>query len=196
MSSGDIIGQIFSDDYYADPTVVGRVAEVFGRSPDTKAVYGIQNYLDRATGEVLFRWGRESEPSESKTRMYIPYPTLFVRREVYDKIGLIRKDYRCAMDFELALRLTKFTRPYFLDYTIANMRDMGLSGKNYFTAFKEDIRALWEHKYYFSALALIPRKAIVGILMKLKMKRLIYSIWAKNVTPKDTGSSKTPDDTE
>jgi glycosyltransferase involved in cell wall biosynthesis len=185
MATGDIIGQIFSDDWYADPTVVRRVVEVFQKNPEVKALYGIQDYVDRATVEVLFKWGRDADPSEIKKRPYIPYPTLFCKKEVYEDIGLFRKDYRVAMDYEFEMRLLKYTRPYFLNYTIACMRDMGYSGKNYMQAFKESVKALWEHKYYFAALQMFLRNTAKYILIKFGLERLIYRVWARNVSPRD-----------
>jgi glycosyltransferase involved in cell wall biosynthesis len=186
MSSGDIIGIIHSDDFYADPTVVGRVADVFRQSPHIKALYGSQDFIDPATGKTLLTWGRDSDPSEIKKRMYIPHPTLFVRREVYDEIGPFRLDYKVAMDYEFAMRLTKYTRPYFLKYKIAYMRDIGTSGRQYRQAFNESARALIEHGYYFSALLTLLRNTAKQVLIGLGLKRFLYRLWGKNVSPRKT----------
>jgi glycosyltransferase involved in cell wall biosynthesis len=185
MSSGDIVGILHSDDFYADPTVLGRVAEVFSNSPHIKALYGIQDYVDPVTGKILLTWGRETDPSEIKKRMYIPHPTLFVRRKVYDEIGLFRMDYRVAMDYEFAIRLTKYTRPYFLNYKIACMRDMGTSGKQYLKAFRESVRALAAHGYYYETVLTILRNAAKQVLISLGLKRILYKIWERNVSPND-----------
>jgi glycosyltransferase involved in cell wall biosynthesis len=184
MASGDIIGIIHSDDYYADPAVLGRVAEVFKNSPGVKALYGIQDYIDPATGKTLLTWGRDADPSEIKKRMYIPHPTLFVKKEVYDAIGLFRLDYRVAMDYEFAIRLTKYTRPYFLNYKLACMRDVGTSGKQYQQAFRESVRALAAHGYYFSAAITVLRNAAKLVLIGLGLKRVLYRLWEKNVSPR------------
>ncbi len=184
MSSGEIVGIIHSDDYYADPTVLSRVADAFSHHREVKALYGIQDYIDPATGKTLLTWGRETDPSEIKKRMYIPHPTLFVRREVYETIGLFRLDYRVAMDYEFAIRLTKYTRPYFLNYKIACMRDMGTSGKQHQTGFMESVRALKEHGYYFSALLTILRNTAKQVLIWLRLKGLLYRMWEKNVSPR------------
>lgn len=184
MSSGDIVGILHSDDFYADPTVLGRVAGVFSNSPHIKALYGIQDYVDPVTGKILLTWGRDSDPSEIKKRMYIPHPTLFVRRRVYDDIGLFRLDYRVAMDYEFAIRLTKYTRPYFLNYKIACMRDTGASGRQYRRAFRESARALATHGYYYEVVLTILRNAAKQVLILLGLKRVIYKIWEKNVSPR------------
>lgn len=183
MSSGDIVGILHSDDFYADPTVLGRVAEVFSNSPHIKALYGIQDYVAPVTGKIFLTWGRDSDPSEIKKRMYIPHPTLFVRRKVYDEIGLFRLDYRVAMDYEFAIRLTKYTRPYFLNYKIACMRDMGTSGKQYLKSFREVVKALMEHGYYMAALLTILRNAAKQVLISLGLRRVLYRLWERNVSP-------------
>jgi len=183
MASGEVIGIIHSDDFYADSTVVGSVVELFRRSPTIKAVYGIQDFIDPSTGQVLLTWGRDAEPDEIKKRMYIPHPTLFVRKEAYDAIGLFRKDYRVAMDYEFALRLAKYTRPHFLNYKIACMRDMGTSGKQFNRAFKESVRALFEHGYYVYAGAAILRNMAKQILIWFGLKKLLYKLWERNVSP-------------
>jgi glycosyltransferase involved in cell wall biosynthesis len=159
MATGDLVGIIHSDDFYADRTVLSRVAGVFILHPEVKALYGIQDYIDPVTGKVLLTWGRDAEPSEIRKRMYIPHPTLFVRKEVYNEIGLFRPDYRVAMDYEFALRLTKYTRPYFLNYRVAVMRDMGTSGRLQKQSFREGVKALREHRYYFAAFLSLLRNA-------------------------------------
>jgi glycosyltransferase involved in cell wall biosynthesis len=184
MASGEVVGILHSDDYYADPTVLTRVAGVFALSPQIKALYGIQDYVDPVSGKTLLTWGRDADPSEIRKRMYIPHPTLFVRREVYEEIGLFRPDYRVAMDYEFALRLTKYTRPYFLDYKVAVMRDMGMSGKQSGETFRESVRALVEHRYYFAAFLSGLRNAAKRVLLLLGLKGLLYRIWRKNVSPR------------
>ena len=187
MCTGDVVGQIFSDDWYADQSVIGRVAEVFRKSPEVKALYGIQDYIDRDTGKVMFKWGRDSDPSEIMKRSYIPYPTLFVSRDVYKAIGLFRTDHQVAMDYELMIRLVKHTKPYFLNYTIACMRAMGVSGMQYVTSFKETQRALWENGHYFAAIMMGIRNTAKFILIKLGMSDVLFRLWAGNVSPKAEG---------
>ena len=184
MSSGAIIGIIHSDDYYADNTVIGNVVDAFARDDKIKAVYGVQDYIDPATGRTLLTWGRETAPSEIKKRMYIPHPTLFVRREVYDEIGDFRKDYRVAMDYEFAIRLTKYTTPSFLNYKIARMRDAGASGRQSNNALKESVRALFAHGYYFSSLTTALRNITKQLLIWLGLKKLLYALWERNVSPR------------
>ncbi len=183
MASGEIIGMIHSDDFYSDPTVIRRVVDVFETSGQIKAVYGIQDLINPETGDVILTWGRAEEPSEIKKRMYIPHPTLFVSREVYDAIGLFRKDYRVAMDYEFSLRLTKYTKPHFLNYKIACMRDMGESGKQFSLTLEESVRALFEHGYYVYAAAALVRNIVKRLLVRVGLRKVLYKLWERNVSP-------------
>ena len=183
-ASGEIIGMIHSDDYYADSTVVNRVVEAFNSSKDILIVYGTQDYIHPETKEVLLRWGRDTDPSEIKKRMYIPHPTVFAKKELYDKAGLFPVDYKCACDYEWALRVVKITRPYFIDHTLAAMRDMGVSGTESSTTFRETARALWKHGYYWAYVMMTFRNMAKTILLKLGLKRVIFKIWERSVRPK------------
>jgi hypothetical protein len=88
------------------------------------------------------------------------------------------------MDYEFAIRLTKYTRPYFLNYRIACMRDVGASGRQYRKAFRESVRALTAHGYYFAAFLTVLRNAAKQFLLLLGLKRLLYRLWEKNVSPR------------
>lgn len=186
MSSGDIIALLNSDDYYADGSVVRRVVETFERSEDVGMVYGILNYVDPKTGEVILRWGRDADPSEIRTRMYLPTPTVFSRREIWDKVGFYSEDYNYADDYEWTIRALKNTRPHFLDYTITCMRDMGRSGQNYKEALAETARALKANGYYLDYAKTLVRNFIKIILTELGLKDIIYKVWARNVSLRDS----------
>jgi glycosyltransferase involved in cell wall biosynthesis len=104
---GDIIGYINSDDFYYDDTVIEQVARAFREHSEAKAVHADLLYVDpHDTNAVVRHWrGREMTPKNIK-RGFIPaHPTLFVRREVYDKFGGYDMKYRLAADYEFMLRI-------------------------------------------------------------------------------------------
>ncbi len=185
IASGDIIALLHSDDFYADNTVVRRMVEVFEQSDDIKLVYGIQDYIDPVTGKLLFQWGREEAPSEIRKRMYLPFPTIFCRKEVYETAGVFREEYDYATDYEWAIRVIAFTRPRFLNYRITCMRDSGRSGKNYRETMAESARALKEHGYYKDYVLTLIRNYIKLVLIKLGLKNLVFGVWQKNVRPRN-----------
>jgi len=76
-----------------------------------------------------------------------PHPTLFVRKEIFEKYGLYRTDMKIAADYEMILRLFlkhKITSRY-LPVTTYLMTLGGASNKsmkNIFQKSKEDLRAM------------------------------------------------------
>jgi len=184
MVKGDIIAFLNSDDYYADNSVITRVVEVFERSPEVKMVYGILNLVDNISGETIMLWGRDVDPSEIRKRMYLPTPTIFSRREIWEKVGPYREEYNYADDYEWAIRALKITRPYFLNHVITCMRDMGRSGQNYREALAETARALKENGYYADYLRTLVRNFVKVVLTEIGFKGLISRVWKSNVGSK------------
>jgi glycosyltransferase involved in cell wall biosynthesis len=89
-----------------------------------------------------------------------PHPTLFLRKEVFDKYGLYRTDMKIAADYEMILRLFfkyKITARY-LPLTTYCMTIGGASNKslkNILIKSSEDYKAMKLHKIPFPVKALI-----------------------------------------
>lgn len=104
-ATGDVIGFLNADDVYARANVLGDVAKLMG-----------QEHLDALFGDVEFF--RPQKPTLAVRRYssahfrperiawgWMPaHPALFLRREVFQKVGLFRTDYRIAGDFEFIAR--------------------------------------------------------------------------------------------
>ena len=77
-----------------------------------------------------------------------PHPTLFFKREVYEKYGGFNLELKSAADYELILRFLykEGAEVVYLQKTIVKMREGGISNqslKNRIKANKED-RVAWE----------------------------------------------------
>ena len=76
-----------------------------------------------------------------------PHPTLFIRKEIFDKFGLYRTDLKIAADYEMILRLfyKHKIRTHYLPITTYLMTLGGASNKNLKNILqksKEDFRAM------------------------------------------------------
>ena len=91
-----------------------------------------------------------------------PHPTLFIRKEIFDKYGLYRTDMKIAADYEMILRLLynhKITAHY-LPLTTYLMTLGGASNKsigNIIQKSKEDLLALKMNGINFPILTLISK---------------------------------------
>lgn len=130
MASGDVIGLLNSDDFYAHPDVIRKVAAAFERS-DCEALYGDLVYVDQDnTGKILRYWKAGAyKPNAFKWGWMPPHPTFFVRKEVYEKFGHFSLDLRTAADYELMLRFIHKhgIRISYLPEILVNMRAGGAS---------------------------------------------------------------------
>ncbi len=128
MATGEVVGILHADDFYAGAEVLSRVAEVF-EDPSVEACYGDLLYVvESEIGRGGDREGEEntdSLPDSLATSRFTikrywksgsydsrkfywgwmpPHPTFFVRKSVYEKYGLFNLNLGTAADYELMLR--------------------------------------------------------------------------------------------
>lgn len=146
-SSGDIIGILHSDDFYASGEVIEHVLNAF-KDSNVEAVYGDLKYIDRFNTKKLIRYWKSGVYNRSswKRGWMPPHPTFFVRKEAYLKYGNYLLDFKSAADYELMLRFCFKHRikTAYLPIVMVNMRVGGVSNvslQNRWRAHKEDWRA-------------------------------------------------------
>lgn len=104
-ASGDVIGIMHSDDFYADDRALERVAKAF-TNPEVDGVYGDLQYVAGENAQDIVRHWRSGEYNRPKlSRGWMPpHPTLYLRREVFDRWGLYDTSYQIAADYDAMLR--------------------------------------------------------------------------------------------
>ncbi len=123
LASGEVIGIINSDDWY-EPGALKNVRKCFQKS-DADIVYGrLRLIFEDETSYIQ----TPSNIEKIRYEMSIPHPTVFVRKEIYEKYGMFQMEYKIAADYELMLRLyisgVKFI---YDDNVFANFRIGGVS---------------------------------------------------------------------
>ena len=105
-SSGDVVGFLHADDLFADDSVILRVQQKF-QSGDYDAVYADLIYVDSEDPDRVIRYWESGEYFISKFRYgwMPPHPTVYVKREIYEKFGNYRIDHGSAADYECMVRL-------------------------------------------------------------------------------------------
>ena len=147
-SSGDIIGLMHSDDFFAHDQVLTKIADAF-TDPSVDAVYGDLDYISATdSSHILRHWKAGSfVPSKLNRGWMPPHPTLFVRRRVLEKFGGYDTSYRIAGDYDAILRW--FSSPNFragyIPEVLVKMRVGGASNRSIgriIQKSREDYRAL------------------------------------------------------
>jgi glycosyltransferase len=147
-ASGDVVGFLHADDVFAGPEVLARIGAAFD-NPDVCGTYGDLQYVRRDdVGRVVRHWRtRPFSHRRLEWGWMPPHPTLYVRREWYERIGGFDTRYRIAADYDSILKL--FREPAFkalyLPEVLVRMRLGGASNRslgNILRKSREDLDAL------------------------------------------------------
>lgn len=161
MATGDIIGPMF--DKFSNPRVLSDMISVIEKE-GTDGVHGDLYYVDEQDNPI-----RKWKMGNTKTIRdgWMPaHPTLYLKKEVYDKFGVYKTDYRIAADYEYMIRILKDNqvRLSYIPEVLVHMFYGGTSSgglKNYILSFQEGKRALEENQMKGAFFITVKRTLIV-----------------------------------
>lgn len=167
-ASGDIIGILHSDDFYAHNRIIENVADVFKRE-NVDSCFGDLQYVSEKNPAKIIRYWKASPYAFEKFKYgwMLPHPTFFIKKLVYEKFGCFNTDFKIAADYELMLRLLvkSGTSTYYIPEVIVKMRMGGLSNRNLINLFiksYEDYKA-WKVNNLKSNFSIILLKNLIKI---------------------------------
>jgi glycosyltransferase involved in cell wall biosynthesis len=148
QATGDIVGVMHSDDFYASNDVLAKVAAAFS-DPAVDGVYADLDYVaNDDSGRIIRRWRSGIYSRRKLARGWMPpHPTLYLRRSVIEKLGGYDTSFRIAADYDSILRyLAKGKiRLEYIPEVFVKMRVGGESNRSLSRILKksrEDYRAL------------------------------------------------------
>jgi len=152
LASGEIIGFLNSDDFYTDNAVISDVVTTL-KEEGVDAVYGNVTMVSKNNvNKVVRRFSSKKFHPGKFAYGYMPaHPTFFARRELYDKQGGFKSEYKISADFELLMRfmLKDNISCKYMDRDMVTMRLGGLTSSslyNYYILNKEIIKACKENQ--------------------------------------------------
>ncbi|MBU1425714.1 MAG: glycosyltransferase [Gammaproteobacteria bacterium] len=161
LASGDFIGMLNSDDYFAGPNAMETIVANL-KASNADAVFSNLDIVDPANPSHVLRKYRISRLTPFMLRIGVmpPHPTFYCKKSCYEKAGLYRTDYRIAADFEMLTRLliTHHITWQFIDETTVKMRSGGLSTsgiKANWVVNREITRACMENGLYTNMFMLV-----------------------------------------
>jgi glycosyltransferase len=166
-ATGDVIGLLHGNDRMAAPNVIEQVAQAFIDDPELDLIFGDVLFTKEVNGvehPTRLYTARGFEPSQMVNGIVPPHPSLYMRREVAEKIGDYTTSYRIAGDFDYWLRLfkDKSLRYRYLPLTIVKMSSDGISNRwnnRLFWNIIEKLHSLHCHGYR-SQLLLFTKKYV------------------------------------
>jgi hypothetical protein len=152
-----------------------RVSEVFLDNPDIDVCYGDLCYVKQNDLTKTVRYWRSNPYQQGlfNNGWAPPHPTLYARREIYEKYGGFDVSYPIAADFELMLRLFEVhhIQSVFLPHVLVKMRLGGTTNQSFRNIVMQNIeilRALRVHKMQSSVMRFIVHKAWIRFLQLIK----------------------------
>ena len=128
-ANGDIIAILNSDDAWL-PGTLERIISAFSRNPDVGVVSGsIEVWEDSSNGAKVVL---KSSLLYLHKGLTIQHPATFVRRNVYDRVGLFNTRYRIGADYDFVLRCLAANIPWIiLNDILVRMRAGGKGGSTF-----------------------------------------------------------------
>jgi glycosyltransferase involved in cell wall biosynthesis len=148
LATGEIVGFMHSDDFYADSNVLESVAEAFS-APLIDAVYGDLDYVLRAdTSNIVRHWSSgEYSPAKLSYGWMPPHPALFLRRSVVERWGGFDTNFKISADYDAILRYFSQAKiqAFYIPRVLVKMRLGGVSNQSLLKVWlktREDYKVL------------------------------------------------------
>lgn len=146
-ANGDLVGILNADDLYYDCNVIASIVAEFKKT-NTDSIFADLVYVKKNDTSKVVRYYRSKnfKPYRFAFGWMPAHPTFFAKKEVYQRYGVYRTDYKIAADYEL---LVRFIATHKISYSympkiLVRMRMGGVSTrslKNTWTLNREIIRA-------------------------------------------------------
>ena len=162
LVNGDIVGILHSDDLFSEPTILEKVVEQFEKT-SIDLLYGDLCYVRSDNPEKILRYWKSGSFVRTRLKQgwMPPHPTVYVRREIYERFGGYDTRYSIAADYDWMLRLLKdpSIKVCYLPEVMVYMGTGGISNRKLWQKSAEDYKII--------------RKNQIGGISTLILKNLI-----------------------
>ena len=130
LATGDVIAFLNSDDVYSSPLVIESIARTMEKE-GLDALYGNVEFFHADNPDKVVRTYNSGRFNPSRIGWgWMPaHPALFIRRDVYQRFGNFKEDYKIAGDYEFIARIFKSgeLKSRHFDNVLVRMQTGGLS---------------------------------------------------------------------
>jgi glycosyltransferase involved in cell wall biosynthesis len=178
---GEILGWVNSDDLLR-PGAVQAAVEAFRASPEALWLHGRCDIVDehdriirRPVAAYKDYRARRHRRDRLLVENYVSQMTVFWRRPLQEKVGLLDPSLRYTFDYDLWLRFAAVADPLYLPRTLAAFRwhVSSKSGSSFEAQFEEDWRVFLRHAPEGAWLRLRKRARTAQILAVYRLLRAL-----------------------
>lgn len=163
LATGELVGILNADDMLASPEVISKVVERIAES-QADGVYGNLNYIQPESQKISRKWISKPFAKKDIALGWMPaHPTLYLKKDLFERFGNYSLDFGTAADYELMLRfLYKYdVKAVYLDELMVNMRIGGMSNASMqqrYHALVNDYKAAKANRIPFSFVTILFKK--------------------------------------
>lgn len=162
-ATGDVIGFLNADDFYADPSVLEKIADAFKRE-QTEACFGDLVYVSKDNCRVLRYWKSRAFVRGDFANGWCPaHPTFYIRKSALERCGLFDRTFKLASDVDFMMRYLEpgHIPAVYISDVLVRMRIGGAtnrSWRNVIQQNKEVLIALKKNGVRYNAVIFILKK--------------------------------------
>lgn len=133
MATGDVVGILNADDFFYSEDTVSKIATAFKNNPKLEATIADIVFVNEENDRILRHYSAKRwRPTKFAWGYMPPHPSFFCKRELFEKLGYYKTDYKIAADYELLIRYLLFGKINYryLPIITTRMRMGGVSTKN------------------------------------------------------------------
>jgi glycosyltransferase involved in cell wall biosynthesis len=163
QATGEVVGFLNSDDFYADAAVLTKIANAF-QDPTVDACYSDLVYVAQDNSRIVRYWKSKPFTKGDFAKGWCPaHPTFYVRKSVIDRLGLFDQSYKMGVDVEFMMRYLERgqVRSVYIPHVLVRMRVGGASNqswKNILLQNQEIFTALRKNGVPFSVVRFVVNK--------------------------------------
>ena len=182
LASGEVIGWLNADDLLY-PGAIKKIAHAFSRNPQVGVVYGAGAKVDISGMVVKDIPYRPFDTSLLRKMFFILQPSMYFKRELFQRVGGLNVESHLAMDWELVLKMLPVADFLPLHDKVAKLRmyDGTKTSGGGWDTYREIARIGREQNGIFDVnfLSFIARNIVSGIPVPLVKKylRSLVVLW-------------------
>ena len=145
IATGDIIGFLHADDYFAYNEVAENIARLFIEGAEI--VYANLDYISFGNDKIIRHWTSGDFNLKKLKRGWMPpHPTFYAKKDLFLKFGNFNTNFKISADYDLMTRFLKnATEIKYLPKVIVKMRIGGKSNnslKHILQKSAEDLKSM------------------------------------------------------
>lgn len=130
-ATGEVIGILNSDDFYESPQAICSVVNAFKENESADLIFGDLVFVKPDNLKKIIRFYSLPKFSAWKLRFgwMPPHPATFIKKKIYDRLGLYKTNFKIAADYELFVRFLLVEKLSFkhIEQVLIRMRSGGAS---------------------------------------------------------------------